>query len=164
METVVLGHLGRYPEMRPEDVYKLLFHAAMGSAHAARDREWAEQWLRSEMAGMGQGPEEPLIDIVSPDGRIARVHLRPWRDRGLDASMLLEAFLETARRHDASPAVLELYMERALPAAMRALPGTASFFERMRKAGLPIVHHSEAFRSAYRPAYRVVDPGLLELS
>ena len=38
----------------------------------------------------------------------------------------------------------------------------AAYFDPIVAQGYPVVHHSEDYRAAYRPAYRVVDIELLE--
>ena len=37
----------------------------------------------------------------------------------------------------------------------------AAFFDPIAAQGYPVVHHSDAYRTAYRPAYRVVDLDLM---
>ncbi|MBN1434943.1 hypothetical protein JW921_09295, partial [Candidatus Fermentibacterales bacterium] len=97
VQSLILEHLRRYPLMEPADLYKLLFQAAMGSSHDMPDPGIARERLLREMQEMGEGPEEALLDGISPSGDIARVHLRPWRGSGFDTEALLEAFARTAR-------------------------------------------------------------------
>jgi len=157
-------HLRRYPCMEPADVLKLLLQGAMGPAHAAPDRESARGRLLAELRDAGPGPREPLVDPVSHRDGIARVHLRPWRDAGLDPLLLLEAFLATAEAFRGSPGAMEtdcLEAERILHRA--GLPMAEAFSTLLGEArtlGFPPSSHSAAFREAYRPAYRVVDVSL----
>jgi hypothetical protein len=126
-----------------------------------RDRARAERWLERELAQIGDGPQEPTVDPVSLDGRIARVHLRPFLAAGGDATELLDAFLRTAdgfcgsheRLRSCWATVEALVADGSLPFS-RA--DAEAFGRRMDDAGYPAVHHSAAFGAAYRPAYRVV--------
>lgn len=166
MSEVIAQHAARYPLWTAEDAYKLIHQAAMGSEHAAPTEEVARTWLEREFAQMGSGPDEPLIDPISPDGSIVRVHLRPYARRGLDPELLLEAFLRTAVEFRGSRAALERGLGSALSLAAAGALGTAAVevrqvVERARAAGYPAVHHSVAFVAAYRPAYRVVDIAFL---
>ncbi len=108
---------------------------------------------------MGPGPAEPLVDPVRADGAIARVHLRPWQEAGLDPAPLLEAFLATAGAWREVPGELEKALRQAgdwaadLGLAADAVTALAG---RMHDEGYPAVHHSEAYCLHYRPAYRVV--------
>lgn len=159
--AVALRHLARYPAMQVEDVYKLAHQACLGSEHAVRDRAQAERWLERELAQIGDGPQEPTIDPISPDGRIVRVHLRAFVAAGGDATDLLDAFVRTANGFRGSPERLRSsWATVEALAAGGSLPfsraDAAAFGRRADAAGFPAVHHSAAFGAAYRPAYRVV--------
>jgi len=159
--AIVLAHLARYPAMRLEDVYKLGHQACLGSEHAVRDRAQAERWLERELAQLGDGPPEPTIDPIAPDGRVVRVHLRPFLAGGGDATELLDAFMRTSNEFRGSHERLRSYWATAEAlAADGSLPvsraDTEAFGRRMEGAGYPAVHHSAAYGAAYLPAYRVV--------
>ncbi|MEW5826425.1 MAG: hypothetical protein AB1778_06285 [Candidatus Bipolaricaulota bacterium] len=168
IRKILIDHQRRYPEWRVEDLYKLVHQAAMGSEHAVIDEDRARAWLVRELREMGPGPDERLIDPISPDGRIVRIHLRPFVALGLESSGLLRAFIETARGFHG--AVLEV--ERGLEAAERLarsgelklrageIIGLAG---RAREAGFAAIHHSEQYTLRYRPAYRVVARALLPI-
>ena len=89
-------HLARYPEMQLPDFYKLVHQASMGSEHAVTDERRARSCLEQELARIGEGPEEPMLDPIRPDGAVLRVHLRPYLASGADPDRLLEAFVRTA--------------------------------------------------------------------
>ena len=167
IRSIVRRHVARFPLMDHTDVYKLIFQAAMGSAHAVTDRGAARDWLLLELKHTGNGPDEPLVDPVSPGGRIARINLRPFRANGLDPEILLEAFVRTATVFRGSSLLLESYAEGAgsLLAAEAApiAAGFAELMERMRLTGFPALHHSPVYRDAYHPCYRIVDTTLLDL-
>jgi hypothetical protein len=161
LKTILTNQLQRYPLMQLDDLYKLIFQAAMGSEHAVPDREAAASYLQEELKRMGSGPEEPLIDPIAPDGRIVRVHLRPYLQSGEDPAMLLRAFLRTADRFQGSLEKLAAWWKDAIAVIeeqqlpLQVEPSQA-FFTRMAEMGFPAVHHSQAYLSAYKPAYRVV--------
>ena len=162
---VVIHHLQSYPAMEIQDLYKLVYQAAMGSEHAAPDRDAARDWLEQEASALTPRQGEPLITPLSPDGILVRVHLRAFLERGGDPEELLTAFVETAERFAGSAARLERYwgylatMAEAEELAFTKEQLTAYFARRSRQ-GLPAVRHSAAYRDHYDPAYRVV---LLEL-
>ncbi len=161
MRAVLVSHVARHPLWGVEDVYKLLHQAALGSEHAVSDERAARAWLLRELREMGPGPDEPLIDPISPDGSIVRVHLRPFASMGLDAEMLLAAFLRTAREFRGSTLFLEGGLADAAQLAGERLidvdPTEVELLAtRMKTSGYPAVHHSAACVAAYRPAYRVV--------
>ncbi len=161
MQSVLARHAKRYPAWGLDDVYKLVFQAATGSEHAGTDEVLARAGLARELAEMGPGPDEPLVDPIAGDGSIVRIHLRPFLRRGLDPEALLQAFLRTAREFGGSPKMIESGLREA---ARLAREGALAFPEadvdslivRMRAVGFPAVHHTDAFTSQYRPAYRVI--------
>jgi hypothetical protein len=192
VERLLRSHLARYPLLQLEDLYKLLHQGALGSEHAVTSPGAAREWMEDEIAGLGPGPEEPLIDPVSADGRIARVHLRPFLAGGGDRDALLSAFVRTANEHHGSKQEFLASWGVAESLAMAGAPEMAetpplagesgvtpflarpallpfsraamsAFFAPLAAAGAPAVHHSETFERAYAPAYRVVRIELLEL-
>jgi hypothetical protein len=155
-------HLVRHPRAEAADAYKLLHQSVMGPGHAIPDPAAARMWLSSEIDGLE--PEvvsEPLCEAIGGDPPMARIHLRPFVASGGDPESLLAAFVATAevvvpdtRRLEAAIAAATMRLEsvdrRDLAAGLRELQAEA------RPAGYPAVHHAEAFRAAYGPAYRVV--------
>lgn len=158
-------HLQRYPRMELADVYKLLHQAAMGAGHAVHDPDAARAMLRSEAQDLGDGPTEPIADPISPDGKLARIHLRSYVTARRDLDALADAFVQTAQRFSASPEKLgkfcgclgDLADARGIPFGRTQVSG---YFDAIAAQGYPVVRHSDVYRAAYRPAYRVV---LLEL-
>ncbi len=160
-EQILLQKASRYPRWALADAYKLAFQAALGSEHAAPSEAAARQWLEREIAALGDGPEEPPIDAISPDGRIARVHLRPYLAQGGSLDVLLEAFLGTAAAWQGNRETLRCYLDWIVDLAeggkLVFLPGEArTYFQHLNAAGFPPANHSPTYRDLYRPAYRVI--------
>jgi hypothetical protein len=158
----ILAHqVTRYPRLEIQDLYKLTYQAAMGAEHAVQDIVAARDWLERELSQLGDGPEEPVVDTISADGRIARLHLRPYVAAGGDPSALLTAFVRTANEHRGIWEQLRRYWSYAVRlAAMGGLPfnqtDLLSFWADVEAKGFPVVHHSAEYRAAYKPAYRVI--------
>lgn len=162
LQRILAGQIARYPLMQVQDLYKLIHQACMGSEHAVTDVAAARAMLEREVNELGDGPPEHAVETISPDGRIVRVHLRPYVRSGADLTLLLEAFVWTARGYRGSVERLRRYGVYA--AQMAGAGGLAfasaeveAFFEAMEAQVYPAVHHSKAYQEAYRPAYRVVD-------
>ncbi|HVO35537.1 MAG TPA: hypothetical protein VMT21_08240 [Gemmatimonadales bacterium] len=165
-ERIAAAEVARYPELQPQDLYKLEFQAALGSAHFVRDTAEARTWLDREARTLGPGPAEPVIDTISPDGAIVRVNLRPYLAAGGDLGTLADAFVRTAHTFRGSRRRLRDYLactERM--ARSGRLPMVAAalerYFARMRRAGYPSPEHSARYVAAYHPAYRVVRSDLI---
>ncbi len=159
------AHAARYPGLGLEDIYKLLHQAALGPAHAV-DGKAARARLAAELAGLATGPEEPLADPISPDGRLARVHLRTFAAHGFDPDMLADAFTETGRSWTPSTEKLAKFCgclgDLADAGGIAFARAEVERYMDARSAeDWPAVHHSDAFRRRWLPAYRVVDITLL---
>ena len=166
VNQLLAQHFDRYPRMQLDDIYKLLHQAALGPGHAVKDAAVARAWLEKEAAELGPGPVEPEQDVISPDGRLARVHLRTWLAAGRSLDDLNRAFVETANSYPPSPEKLakfcgclgDLAGAGGIPFAQQEV---IAFFENIAQSGYPVVHHSAEFSALYKPAYRVVDMTLL---
>jgi len=161
LNQILTSYLARTPVMEVQDLYKLLHLAALGSGHIVRDERAVRSWLERELDEMGTGPDDPLIDPLSPDGQILRVHLRPYKREGKNPDKLLQAFIRTANEWFGSPEKLKEY--GALAGQMAEKGGFPfsekefhSYFAEMESRGFPAVHHSEVYEQLYHPAYRVV--------
>ena len=160
-QQVLLAHAERYPAWQAQDVYKLAHQAAMGSEHAGTDREHARAWLEEEISMLPAGIDEPLLDPISPDGNILRVHLRPFLRRGLPPELLLEAFLKTATGYKGSINTLKEYLVQVIEMADQSkininLSDLVEVIRVMQTKGFAAAHHSDAYELAYTPAYRVI--------
>lgn len=158
----LLGHhLKRYPLMQLDDVYKLLHQAALGAGHAVDDAQKARAKLEEEVRALGPAGDEPIADVISPDGRLARIHLRPYLEAGHSIDALSDAFLQTAQTYPASPDKLakfcgclgDLTAAGGMPFSRDRV---VEYFNDIARSDYPVVRHSQAYREGYKPAYRVV--------
>jgi hypothetical protein len=165
-ESVLSSHISRYPEMKIQDVYKLIYQAAMGSEHAISNLGEARAWLERELNELGEGGQEPIKDLISVDGNILRVHLRSYIAANGNLETLLKAFVRTAKEFQGDTHRLEQYRGIALQLAKEnELPFHASelesYFDALKTQGYPAVHHSLEYKKKYSPAYRVVKADFL---
>jgi len=168
LSHILAAHHRRYPHLQVQDLYKLLHQASLGSEHAISDDAGARAWLERELATMGPGPDEPVIDAISPSGDIVRVHLRPYVAAGHHPQRLLEAFLRTGREYRGSTDRLRDYGQVAEQMAAAALlpfepAQVGAFMQQMAQQGFPAAHHSPVYQRWYQPAYRVVCGALLDV-
>lgn len=151
----------RTPEMRIEDAYKWLYQATRGGEHAVVGEAGPRAWLLREWATLSApGRSEPEVEVLG--GQVARVNLRPYRARGGDPEMLLAVFVASAERFERSPAgfatawrALGERLERRGIGKIRH-SDWRQLDDQARVGGYPAIHHSEPYRRAYAPAYRVV--------
>ncbi len=166
-----LGAWRATPAVRIDDAYKWLFQATRGGEHAVPDPDPARERLFREWARLPETATTASgavpIEQLRPDGALVRVHLAPLKARGVDASAVLDAFLDGARAPLADQAGPDAFIRAwdVLRTCLAEAPVgelTLAAWQRLdaatRRAGFPAVHHSTAYREAYAPAYRVM-PG-----
>ncbi len=156
VEQILQSHFTRYPEIQIQDVYKLVHQAALGCEHAISDPEDARVWLEREVSEMGEGPVEPVMDTISADGEILRIHLRPYIANGKKLETLFTAFLRTAAEYRGDLHVLEHYWNIAVSMGQFPASDMQEFMRPVEEKNYPAVHHSDIYQKLYRPAYRVV--------
>src|SRR6478735_8598706 len=166
VRRVIAVEVARHPLMEPQDLYKLLHQAAMGSAHAIDDTAGVRRWMEQELTTMGDRPIDPLIDTLAPDGSVVRVNLRPWVAAGRSTDSLLASFIRSAATIPQDTIKLGHYLEVAdSMVGEGSVPfdgaGGRALVARERREGFPAVHHSPSYEMAYHPAYRVVQGSLV---
>ena len=161
-ELLLKKHLETTPRMAPTDAVKLAFQSAFGCGHLLSAEEDCAAYVRREMDAI---PEEAAVPAFTPiGGCLCRLNLASPIVRRLGSRRIAEMMILTNER------VLSrwdngLRFEKALECiGKRANDGEtpfsadqlADYLTAYRAEGCPMVSHSEAYRAAYRPAYRVV--------
>ena len=160
LEKILKEHGRRYPRMEPTDAVKLIYQNEFGGGHLIRDEEACLVYLRREYAATERDPSAALCEEIG--NGILRVNLAAVKPEGLEA--LGRVFIESAAAHRGS---LQSFLEKL--EVLRRLTGEGIFafdtealdayLREYEQAGYPPVSHSEAYRRAYSPAYRVVKKG-----
>jgi len=156
--AILADHRLRYPLMQPQDYAKLAYQSAMGPEHLLTDEQAAaayiaREWQSAAAASVPCNPE--------PIGNgLCRYHMTAAEYSPDAAAWLARLFIRSAREYVKMPEALDARL-----ALLNALPvrGMEPWLAAYRKAGCPAVHHSETFRSAYQPHYRVVLLSLADL-
>lgn len=158
MEMILPAHARRYPLMEPRDAVKLVYQSEFGGGHLIRDEAACLAYLRREYAAVAQTPGALLEDIGNG---IVRVQLSALDAHGYTPEQLGRDFIRSAAMTTGSMdmfrARLTLLTELTAAGKMPFPPGAlAQYLAEYEKAGFPPVSHSESYRNAYHPAYRVV--------
>ncbi len=157
--------LQKHPSMMPQDVVKLCYQAARGAEHLLADPERARHYLEAELAAVDTPAQSsPLIEPISDS--VCRINLAVWKAQELPVDRLFELFAASCKITPDADALFAAYLAEA-----DALIGQADaafsrddwedFLAAYRQAGMPALHHSDAYRMAERPAYRIVRRELL---
>lgn len=164
MESVMFREqAARHPSMEPQDAVKMCYQAAFGAEHLLEDKEAAREWFFKEYEQVLPRLEEALTEDISVDFK--RVNLGAWKARQLPPEWLFGMFIETASATDMAGCGRELF-ERNIKIIGQLTAedvfgfGADAWKEYLRgyssKEPVP-VHHSESYRRAEKPVYRLVD-------
>lgn len=159
MKSILLAHAAKYPLMEPTDAVKLLYQSEFGGGHLIQDANLCLDYLLREYTSTQQIRDFPLIEEIG--NGFVRVNLAALDQNGLSAAELGNAFFLSASQHHGSMDsfrnklvfLIELTRAGMMPFSPDALETYLAEYE---KAGFPPVSHSEHYRNAYHPAYRVV--------
>jgi len=162
MDNILLSEVGRHPLMEINDLYKFIHQAAFGSEHAVRDTAFVRKWMENEVKELDYSYIDSLMDILSPNGQMVRINLRPWLLKGYDTEILLAAFIHTANSQITSGENFREYWDCARQMVKNntfrfSLSEFNEFYKQREKEGFPAIHHSAKYEELYKPAYRVID-------
>ena len=140
------------------DIFKFIFQSAFGCEHLVSSEERALNYIKAELERIKDDESAPRIDAL--DGDYSRVHLSCLSDE-VTPEVLAKYFCLSAKVEEGGKERLieKIAVAREL-IADGTIPLSLSDFDelhaRWREAGYPAIHHSDSFRKAYRPAYRVI--------
>lgn len=158
MSEFLRASLRAHPASQPADAVKLCYQSAFAGGHMIADAEKSLAFLKEELFALPDR-DEPLFEPIG--GGYARLNLAGARRLGLLPETMNALFVRAANR---CRGTMRDFSERL--SALRALcqAGGCPFTPQALEAyltdyklrGSPAVHHSDAYREAYAPAYRVV--------
>lgn len=155
-EQIVLAHAEKYPIMQAQDYVKLAYQAAFGCGHMASGFENALVRVRSECAG--DGCSARVEDIGNG---YARLHLTggeyPLSSETAARMFILSAEAAAEESKEAFFTLLKTLTD--LSREHKIAPTEAEMNEKIcfvQNNNFAPVSHTEVYRAAYHPAYRVV--------
>ena len=159
LKQILIAHARRYPAMEPTDAVKLIYQNEFGGGHLIRDEAACIGYLRREYERTEQLEDAPLTEAIG--NGLVRVHLQALKAYGYPPEALADDFIRSASLHTGS---VESFLEKLeiLRQTVRegyfrfSLPVLKDYLRSYAEAGYPMVSHSEAYRRAYAPAYRIV--------
>jgi len=153
-----------HPATQSQDIIKQCYQAAYGAEHLLSDIDRARTFLEREYASLTASDALPLWEPISP--QVCRVNLAAWKQRKLPLEWLFRMFTASASisvdRQEATKQFL-LYLDNA-DVLIQTGKLTASFsvnewsdtLSTYKNSGMTAVHHSDEYRQAEHPAYRII--------
>ena len=157
LRAILVTHAKRYPLMQPTDAVKLIYQNEFGGGHLIRDEQACLNYLRREYADLEKDPTAPLYEDIG--NGIVRVNLAAIKPEDLE--QLGRDFIRSAFEHIGS---MDRFLKKLDVLRHLTTAGYFSFgmieleyyLSEYTKSGCPMVSHSEQYRQAYQPAYRIV--------
>lgn len=157
---LVQWHLARRRDVQIQDVYKLLYQGVYGAEHILLNMDRARIFLEEEWGRTVPNAAEVLTEPVSLQGDIIRVNISRCRAEGLSCGDLWLVFQRSNKQVGNVDDLQNIWHEFGEFCTMALLPfnheAVVNFGRQVRQDGFPARHHSEAYRQANHPAYRVV--------
>ena len=157
LRTILIAHAKQYPLMQPRDAVKLIYQNEFGGGHLIRDEQACLNYLRREYADLEKDPTVPLYEDIG--NGLVRVNLAAVKPEDLEK--LGRDFICSAAEHTGTT---DSFLKKLDILCQLAEEGIFSFtmqelkiyFSEYIQSGCPMVSHSEQYRQAYQPAYRII--------
>ena len=157
LRAILITHAKRYPLMQPRDAVKLIYQNEFGGGHLIQDEQACLNYLRQEYASAEKDPTAALYEDIG--NGIVRVNLAAVKPEDLE--QLGRDFIRSAAKHKGT---LDSFLNKLEVLRMLTAEGVFAFdldalntcLSEYKAAGYPAVSHSEQYRQAYKPAYRII--------
>lgn len=153
-----IKHARLHPSVRPQDMIKLCYQAAYGAEHLLEDLTAAKEYLDKEFSNLSSG-SSLLYEYISPS--FCRVNLYAWKVHGLPSERLFQMFADSVSiPPNGKTEFSDLLKEVRKLSSAGVMPFSLDEWNRdveaYLQAGGGPVHHSNEYRAAEQPAYRLV--------
>ncbi|MBD3207397.1 hypothetical protein GF319_13785 [Candidatus Bathyarchaeota archaeon] len=165
-QEFLLSHIKRRPLMEVRDVYKLLYQGVFGVGHIMSENAKVRLEEEAHRINLEDHLWEPLFEVANPEGSIVRVNLRPYMRSEGDLDCLYDIMIESSKIEGEQDKFIELWRKFKKLNIEENLGFNQNeirlFDESIEQRNIKPHHHTEAYRQAYYPAYRVVDLEIFE--
>lgn len=154
---MILEYYKENTNIEIQDLFKFLYQSCFGCEHLVSDYDNALKRIMDEAV---EADNDDLPDVEYLDGEYCRVHLKAFATKDL-LECLCRVFIDSSKTHvegeERLEQQLQLLKEYVTDGLMDFdLEQLNSAIDDWKKMGFPPVHHSDSFREAHHPAYRVI--------
>lgn len=148
---IIREHTENYPLMMPQDYCKLAYQSEFGPEHMLANLENSLAYIDREWSALSG--DKLILSSEAIGNGLCRFYMHS-SDYSKEASQLLgELFYLTAKEHSGSQNGL---YKRLDDLERVAVVGLKEYIAEYKTQGCPAVHHSEVYREAYDPHYRLL--------
>ena len=161
IRSAVENHLAMYPKAHLQDLYKAFFQAEFGAEHIVADTASAGRYLDRELAIPDHS--QVLYEPVGADSTYYRVHLRAVQEGHITRRQLFDLFVNGVSATDSGQISLWkgkwariLHVIETMDLDLPDIEPEKAAIDSLLDKGEYAFHHSDAFREAYEPHYRII--------
>ncbi len=169
MDTYLRTHLLTHPALFPQDAVKFCYQSAFGGGHLITDTTRAADYLAGERAALA--PDSTLPTTEPLGSGLVRLNLASPAVASLSDKSILRVFAASAahvlarrdndeRFSDLLSALERMTADHQSPFSSETL---TAYLDGYRALGCPMVSHTEEYRTAYAPSYRVIEEKYIPL-
>ena len=151
-ENIFALEHARHPLALLQDWFKLIYQSEFGAEHLVTDREKCLAYILSELEE-DKNTSLPVFEDIG--GGIRRINLSAAVGSGITAGEICDGFMRAAQ---ITTGTEEGFRKKCLVLASSGYFPEEEVTEALEKyiaAGLPPMHHTEVYRAAYSPHYRL---------
>ena len=157
-----------FPASTLKDLYKSFFQNRFGPGHMINDSARAAEYLNKELS-IGNFSTVWEVEPTGADSCFYRVNLSVVADGRVTTEQFLDAFIRSANEH--VPISLDAWVAEwqevimIIESMSLSLPdyeADKKEIESRLQSGNYVGHHSETYRKAYKPHYRIIKKALFE--
>ena len=145
-------HMKTHPALELRDAIKFLYQSCMGNGHLMLDRDAAWNYLVEEWQKTPPSYTVPLAESLG--NGLCRLSLASCKEMGLSVHTLFALFLRANRLFSPSQATLRTLLPQLY--SLFPYPHQIAEIQQYLQDGMPVISHSQTYRTAYAPAYRLV--------
>ncbi len=160
IRRLLVEHYRKYPKAQIQDIIKLLYQSEFAGGHMVGDEEESANLIRREFDMLKSDSPEPaaLEDI---GGGLCRMNLKTLPLLGISFETANSFFIKTANSIRGSISGFEKKLAVLTECCFdSSLPYNPEHVENyiygLKAKGYPPLSHSDEYREAYSPAYRIV--------
>ncbi len=153
-EKILLYHFEKYPLMTPVDAVKLCYQSAFGCGHLVKNKDFALSMLKKEIDETTQELDAQLFEPIGEE--YVRLDLHKAKALGISEEKIAKIFIESANSGEKTELEPKIEVLKKLAKEGKTPFSEKSFLEYLSGYKGEMVSHSEEYRKAYAPAYRVV--------
>lgn len=173
----LIEHIESYPKLEWQDIYKFVLQGSCGWTHllSNRKQENVVQHLNEELnLASKPRPNERLFDILNNETALCRINLRVWKKDNL--GKLHELWDLMVKAEKSTPKSTKIFRKnwkelvdlsengfivtsvREEYMVLQWMKVVLKLTESIEKSSeIPLLHHSEIYRTNYKPSYRLVN-------